>query len=165
MNIDYEKQATDFLRSCGVSGVQMFAEKAVPQVAPRWAKDGKHGVQWSITLARMRGKMRSDQFIAGLKEMHYFIDKSVQFFFWDSVANKERDEKRGHTISYKKPTAYSVLSGLYNPCDSFEDFCANYGYSEDSREAEKTYNEVLELNRKLESLFLPEELSRLQEIQ
>lgn len=38
------------------------------------------------------------------------------------------------------PTAYDILAALtkYNP-ETFEDFCANYGYDEDSRKAEATY--------------------------
>lgn len=42
------------------------------------------------------------------------------------------------------PTAYSVLACLtiYDP-GTFENFCGDYGYVEDSRKAEKTYKAVV----------------------
>lgn len=42
---------------------------------------------------------------------------------------------------------YSVLG------ESFEDFCGNFGYDEDSRKAEKVYNQCLRNGKKLERLF------------
>jgi hypothetical protein len=44
-------------------------------------------------------------------------------------------------------TDYSVMN------DSFEDFCANFGYDEDSRKAEKIYNQSIKNGKKLENLF------------
>ena len=148
----YKEQADVFLKECNVI---FEAIKAVPQISPNWAKDGKHGTCYSITLAKMKGEMRPSQYIASLKEMQYWVDTQVQFFFWDSIANKE---KARHGIE-KKPRAYDVISGLYiSNCDSFDDFCSNFGYSNDSIEAEKTYKEVIALNDKLSRIFTDEQL-------
>ena len=63
------------------------------------------------------------------------------------------------------PTAYDVLACLtkYDP-DTFENFCSDYGYDEDSRKAEKIYNAVVEEWRNVCALFTDEEIEQLQEI-
>lgn len=155
--MDYNKQATDFLES---SVVEFLAVRAVPQMSPRWAKDGRHGTNWSITLRkyteRHEGDWKSFVSYTGLK-------KEIQFFFWSSIKSKE-DAIHSHT-GEKKPKAYDVLAGLYMRTEDFDDFCSSFGYSTDSREAEATFKEVQELNKKLESIFTEQELEALNEIQ
>jgi hypothetical protein len=60
--------------------------------------------------------------------------KRTSFKFWASIMNPELR------------TRYEVLNALYcfvsdavSGLDSFEDFCSNFGYDTDSREAEKTW--------------------------
>lgn len=156
---DYKAQAEYLLK---ISGVLLEIVKAVPQLAPRWAKDGKHGTCYSVTLARLKEKPQEGAYIGRIADMRGHIAKEIQFFFWNSIAAKEAG--RNSAIGEKKPNGYDILAGLYSPVGSFEDFCANFGYSEDSREAEKTFHEVCELNKKIESIFTPEELEALQEI-
>lgn len=63
------------------------------------------------------------------------------------------------------PTAYDVLSCLTkNDPDTFENFCSEYGYDEDSRKAEKVYNAVLDEWRNVCALFTDEEIEQLKEI-
>jgi len=158
--MDYNKQAKDFLESCGVL---FIAEKAIPQKSPRWSKDGKHGTHYSITLGKLKEKPSATVQYWGKPEdnlMH--CSKVIEFSFWNSLHAKEKAE---HTYNGSaKPRSYDVLAGVYMPVDSFDNFCSNFGYDTDSREAEATYNEVVELNKKLESIFTSEELERLQEI-
>lgn len=65
----------------------------------------------------------------------------------------------------KVPTLYSVLACLtkYDP-GTFEDFCSDYGYDEDSRKAEKTYHAVLNEWKNIHKMFSDclEELSEIQ---
>ena len=154
--MDYNKQANDFLFACNV----LFeAKKAVPQLDPNWSKDGKHGTHYSVTLSKYAEpfKLVDKVFIVTRGKP----SKEIQFNFWNSIHAKEQAE---HSKS-DKPKAYDVLSGLYMQVESFEDFCACLGYDEDSRTAEKIYKEVQEQNAKLESIFTPSELEKLQEIQ
>jgi hypothetical protein len=62
------------------------------------------------------------------------------------------------------PTAYDVLACLtnYDPGD-FANFCASYGYDEDSRKAEKIYKAVLKEWAGVERLF-SDVIEELQEI-
>jgi hypothetical protein len=65
----------------------------------------------------------------------------------------------------KEPTMYDVLTCLtkYDP-GTFEDFCGDYGYDEDSRRAEKTYHAVVKEFEGMQRLFTSEELEILAEI-
>jgi len=66
----------------------------------------------------------------------------------------------------KKPTMYDVLTCLikYDP-GTFEDFCENFGYNNDSRAAERTYKAVCKEFEAMERLFTTEVLKAMQEIQ
>ena len=70
------------------------------------------------------------------------------------------------TIHYPiAPTAYDVLACLTkNDPGTFEDFCSEFGYDEDSRKAEKIYNAVLDEWKNVCALFTDEEIEQLQEI-
>ena len=70
------------------------------------------------------------------------------------------------TIHYPiAPTAYDVLSCLTkSDPGTFEDFCSEFGYDEDSRKAEKIYNAVVDEWKNVCALFTDEEIEQLQEI-
>ena len=93
---------------------------------------------------------------------------------WSKTANHyktilKKDNKQ-LTVYYSmgsaltnEPTAEEVLNSLaldgsvYLNNNSFEDFCSEFGYDEDSRKAEKTYNTILKQAEKTEK-FLGTEL-------
>lgn len=83
--------------------------------------------------------------------------KSFKFNFGQSI-NK--------TKSGEAPTAYDVLACLtkYDP-ESFEDFCSNYGYDTDSRNAKNIYKAVKKEYLNLCTLYTAQELEKLAEIQ
>lgn len=63
-------------------------------------------------------------------------------------------------------TVYDVLSCLTkNSPRTFNDFCAEYGYSNDSISALNTYREVLKEYEGMARIFTAEQLEKLQEIQ
>jgi hypothetical protein len=66
----------------------------------------------------------------------------------------------------KEPDLYSVLSCLQKyEVGTFEDFCSDFGYDNDSRTAEKTYKAVVKEFKGMENLFNSDELELLQMIQ
>ena len=69
--------------------------------------------------------------------------KSYTFTFGQSIADGEEE-----------PTLYDVLACLtkYDP-GSFENFCGDFGYDEDSRRAEKTYKAVCKEFEAMQRLF------------
>lgn len=66
----------------------------------------------------------------------------------------------------EEPTMYDVLACLtkYDP-GTFEDFCSEFGYDEDSRKAEKIYKLVCKEFEGMKRLFSPEELNAISYIQ
>jgi hypothetical protein len=80
------------------------------------------------------------------------IKKYYEFEFGQSVAQGNEE-----------PTMYDILTCItkYNP-GSFEDFCGDFGYDEDSRSAEKTYKAVVKEYKAMCKLFTQEELEVLQ---
>jgi len=66
---------------------------------------------------------------------------------------------------FSEPTPYDVLAALthYDP-ETFENFCREYGYDEDSRKAEKIYEAVKNEYQNLQILFTESELAALREI-
>lgn len=64
-----------------------------------------------------------------------------------------------------KPTAYDALCCLTkSDPGSFENFCSDFGYDEDSRKAESTYKAVVAEWEQVSNFFSSDELEQLQEI-
>lgn len=80
---------------------------------------------------------------------------------------KQYSFKFGQSIAEgsNEPTLYDVLACLQKyEVGTFEDFCGEFGYDEDSRSAKKIYKAVLREYANMERLFTEEELEILQEI-
>lgn len=110
------------------------------------------------------------QILSSEYKLHFEGDKQQRYVFKIKLVKggKQYTFEFGQSISEgsNEPTLYSVLTCLtkYDP-ESFEDFCANYGYDEDSRNAEKTYKAVLKEWENMNRLFTSEELELLTIIQ
>lgn len=66
------------------------------------------------------------------------------------------------TIKGTPPTAYDVLAGITKYCpDTFEDFCAEYGYDTDSRKVEKVFNAVRDEVTHMQTLYSDGEIEAL----
>lgn len=126
---DYHKQAADFLAKHGIS----FSFKLANTKTPDWEDDSRPVNHFIVTFKK--GKKR------------------VSFDFFDSISNYEK--------GIKELDAYSVLSccsAEINCPETFEDFCAEYGYDEDSRKAEKTFKSLKKPSNKLQKFFDSEEI-------
>lgn len=136
---------------------------------------------YKITLKRGSRKY-SFEFGNSLNDSGFYYTKGVQKIQLDrnllntpNLANYIKNkldigfhpEYKSDIVHYPKtPTAYDVLACLQKyPVGTFEDFCSEFGYDEDSRTAEKTYKAVLKEYNSLCTLFSDEELEQLQEIQ
>lgn len=133
----YHEQAHNFLYD---TNSRLIIRLAIPQKCPLWANcsGGKHlhGKHYSIILKSPRD--------------------IYTFDFWGSIKDKQDN---------KIPSAYDVLACLsvYEFLD-FDDFCANYGYNNDSIKAHKIYLAVLKEQEHLKALYTGEELEQLNEI-
>ena len=107
---------------------------------PSWC-DGtcSHGDRYRVTISRKGGGR-------------------LGFDFWNSV----NDVQNG-----KEPTAYDVLACISGDVfcpETFKDFCGEYGYDEDSREALTTFPLVDRFARRLRKFFNEAERNELGEI-
>lgn len=77
--------------------------------------------------------------------------------FGQSIANS----KKG-----MHPTAYDVLTSVTkNDPGTFDNFCGDFGYDTDSRNAEKTWKAVKKEWKGISHIFTEEQIDALQEIQ
>lgn len=85
--------------------------------------------------------------------------KKLEVRFGQSIASSTGDGRR-------KPSAYNVLACLTkNDPGTFSNFCAEFGYDDDSRKAEKIYLSVQKEWEQVSAFFTALELEQLQEIQ
>lgn len=150
---EYIKQATDFLQK---TYTKMKIEYVGLAVNKEWKEKEKRCL-YEITLTSPRG--------------------SMIFNFWDSIRNTKirtmpfdaYNVRVNKELAAKKKTAvpsvYDVLACLqkYDP-GTFEDFCSDYAYDEDSRTAERIYFAAQKEYTQLARLFTPDEMDELAEI-
>jgi hypothetical protein len=166
---EYDKQALKFLSETKTEMIISFL------------KYGKHFIDdkderdiYQITLKRGE---RIYTFNFGQSIIH-----SGRYTYYSSakgriVSNdkKQLNKLAGRTLSLgeckindeqREPSAYDILASLIkNNPQSFKDFCADYGYFEDSIKTKKVYDAVLDEWQNLERLYSEEELEMLRDIQ
>lgn len=137
----------------------------VAEVPSKWDDSQKTTVdQWRVTISSKAGLHSFDYFtglglrdtVRGLKAMHI---KGAAF-----------DYKRD-TWAATKPKAPKVADVLHSLImdasaadENFHDWCANYGYSDDSIKAMNTYKACLEIAVTLRKHFSPDTLRQVREL-
>jgi hypothetical protein len=114
----------------------------------------KHGIKFSFELVNTKRPSWDEN-----RQCNHFVvtfqkaGKKMSFDFFDSINNFEK--------GVTELRAYDALtccsSELYCP-DTFEEFCSEYGYDEDSRSAEKTFRALSKMSKKLRAFFDTEEM-------
>lgn len=125
----YDQQAADFLAKYGIT----FSFKLANTKTPDWKDDYRPVNHFVATFKRGKNKVSLDYF--------------------DSINNYQKD--------ITEISAYSALtccSSEINCPDTFEDFCSEFGYEEDSRKAEKTFRALKKFSDKLKKFFDTEEI-------
>lgn len=117
-------------------------------------------------------KATNTTFAASFKTHDYYFsgDKETRDIYNVTLKNGSHRYRFtfGQSISNQgtAPTAYDVLACIEKyPVYDFADFCANYGYDEDSRSAFKTYKAVKREWENVNKLFTEDQLELLREIQ
>jgi len=137
---DYQQQAADFLTKHGIKVSAKLTNKKLPSW-DGYAKDGPR---------------KNNHFVVTLKNEN----RRVSFDFFDSESNF----RAGKT----ELDVYSILtccSSGFHCSGDFEDFCAEFGYDNDSRKAEKLHKACLKQSSKLKKLFVGQAAEDLMEIQ
>ena len=74
--------------------------------------------------------------------------KKYSFEYWASIAETKIKDEQGNVFAF-----YCSLSDGISAMDSFEDFCREFGYDTDSRNAERIYKSCVKTLNKLERVF------------
>ena len=83
-------------------------------------------------------------------------DGSESFDFYGSVYDASHN-KTALTEDDLKHALECILSDALAGIDSFEEFCGNFGYDEDSRSAERIHNACKETTTKINALGISED--------
>lgn len=131
---DYQKQALDFLEKTGTKMDIKFLKTGY-----HFADDKKNGTKRDIYFVTiMRGS------------------RKISLEFGNSIID---------SVSKKAPNEYDILSCLQKyDVGTFENFCSEFGYDEDSITANKTYQAVCNEFKDVQTIWTDEEIELLQEI-
>lgn len=183
----YKEQAAFFME---VTRSTLEVIETVPQKAPLWAKDDnyRHGINYSVMLKNPRGSFTFDfwgsihdaEMLETAKQaikrgnhsrewetVRAYLDKLGVATFSPFATNRDTGEKKliAEVRKAIEPSAYDILAALHPiSSDTFEDFCAEFGYDTDSRRAEITYRACVEQDNHMRKLYTHDELDALQEI-
>lgn len=167
---EYTEQATEFLNKCNASIKIDFAGRATNI---EWNEKELRNT-YNVTITTPVGSMSFIFWdsIYNTKITNYtvaeFFEKTRKFLYADATASEQR--KAARELEQKKaeamPTTYDILATLtkYDP-GTFDEFCSEYGFDEDSRRAERIYIAVVKEFKQLERIFTPEQLEAMREIE
>jgi len=159
-----------------------FLAKTQTEIRIEFFKHGKHFINdkderdiYSVSLIRGKRKYIFNYGQSTYSSTHYQDKNIKERTYTLSGGNRTGGYKVNNPqflidycikIKGVQPTAYDILACLtkHDP-GTFEEFCSEFGYDEDSRKAEKTYKAVKDEYMNVCSLFSDEELNELQEIQ
>lgn len=158
--MDYQKQAKEFCEKTSTvidvkflySGHYFDTDKEVRDI-------------YEVTIFRNGQNKKPYTFKFGQSIAHSrdYVKKEAQ-------KRRDRGESMSSIHKYKKtavksPTEYDILATITkHDCGTFKDFCDNFGYSDDSIAAQKTYFAVQDEWSNVNRLF-GDVLEELQEIQ
>lgn len=97
-----------------------------------------------------------------------YVEKKLKRRYSDFPYNKRKKAERELKMLKAEavPNEYDVLACLEKyDVGTFEDFCSEFGYDEDSRTAERIYIAVIKEYKDLTRIFTEEQMEELSEIQ
>lgn len=167
---EYQKQALDFLAKTNTT----FECKFLRNGSMTWDKDGEKRDIYQITIKR-GNRSYTTEFGQSLSKSLKYVDPYVKGREYTATGASLKGGYKVTNLRYLNeckqvkgtpPTEYDFLASVteYNP-GTFEDFCGEFGYDEDSRTAERTYKAVLDEWLRISSMYSDSELQELAEIQ
>ncbi len=112
------------------------------------------GIGWISTKRPNTDEEKSEYRILPPTEIRTILDNDI------ILRRKMNDSIWGNPIWRRIPTENDVLECLKSDCEagnySFDDFCDNFGYSNDSLKALDTYRACMDTARKLRGFKFPE---------
>ena len=170
MKNEYTKQAEKFLQAAGATIKIDFQGRAINTA---WKEKQLRNL-YAVTITTPRGSYAFDFWdsLYNTELTQMTVKQYAQKRFrtpYEDMTYSEKNKARAELERKQKearPTCYDVIACLtkYDP-GTFDDFCAEFGYDEDSRTAERIYIAVQKEFANLKHIFDPEQLEAMQEIQ
>lgn len=168
------KEVEVILKEMGFSITSQF----VPWKQSRNSKEKYPSLNWKVTLLKNGKKILTTDYMAGCAHCPSYLQRETYdsrkavLLECETGFKSKLTYSLGHFVSDKKfpilPSISDFMHSIILDSDAlqydFEDWCANFGYEEDSRKAEKIFNECLEIGLKLNRAVSSEEFEKLQEI-
>lgn len=167
---EYVKQAKDFLNNANAKCEIVYGGISRNET---WKETAKRN-WYDVTITTSRGKM-SYVFWDSINNteisqmtLEKYVEKKLKrrysYFSYDERKKAERELKKLKAEAV--PNEYDVLACLEKyDVGTFEDFCSEFGYDEDSRTAERIYIAVIKEYKDLTRIFTEEQMEELSEIQ
>lgn len=167
---EYLEQAKNFLNKANAKCEIVYGGISRNET---WKETAKRN-WYDVTIATPRGKM-SYVFWDSIHNteisqmtLEEYVEKKLKRIYSDFPYNErkkaERELKRLKAEAV--PNEYDVLACLEKyDVGTFEDFCSEFGYDEDSRTAERIYIAVIKEYKDLTRIFTEEQMEELSEIQ
>lgn len=165
---DYVKTAKEFLKEAAAE----VETKYLGVDKPNWDPNNYHD-KYEFTIKTSRGSM-SDMFYDSVRatEVHLMTVedycKKYLKMHYNSLTIPEQTRAHKNLKELKQENAvseYDILSCLEKyPCGTFQEWCRNFGYSDDSIKALNTYQACAKQYEALSKVFTQEQLEKLREI-
>lgn len=167
---EYVKQAKDFLNKANAKCEIVYGGISRNET---WKETAKRN-WYDVTITTPRGKM-SYVFWDSIRNteisqmtLEEYITKILKYNRIEDAGNEEfKARKELKKLKAEAvPSEYDVLACLEKyDVGTFEDFCSEFGYDEDSRTAERIYIAVIKEYKDLTRIFTEEQMGELSEIQ
>lgn len=177
---DYNKQANDFLSKTGATmkinfshnGKHFDDDKQNRDIYEITISKGKRAHTFnfgqSIAKSGLRLQMGKKEIFIQLPDSHKHLmlkRNETALRYWIKYHIESNILPFDKIIYPEQPTPYDVLACLQKyDVGSFEDFCNDFGYDTDSRNAEKTYKAVCNEYKNLCRIFTDDEMVLMREI-
>jgi hypothetical protein len=157
-------------------GLTYSSAEFVPQSKSRNAGEKEPSLNWRVMLKRNGVEIVTDymQGIGYLPKFGALPNTQYEYDAWRLAAEHGKLPKVTSygasltSIELERPNVLDVLYSLTMDADAidyaFDEWCANYGYDTDSRKAEATYKECLQIAIKLRRMVGDEGLHTLRAI-
>lgn len=170
MKNEYTKQAEKILKDAGATMETNLQGRAINTA---WKEKQLRNL-YAVTITTPRGSYTFD-FWDSVRNTEITQMTAQEYArkhlrrLWEDMTHTEQQKARIELAKAQKearPDCYDVLACLtkYDP-GTFENFCSEYGYDEDSRAAERVYIAVQNEYANLKRIFDPEQLEAMQEIE
>lgn len=168
-NNEYTKRADDFLtRANATCSIRLIGQ----MINQDW-KEKELRNAYDVTIKTPQGEMNLtfwdsahnteiyNMTLSEYAKKRFKCQYEYLTYSYKNKASRELKIKKSEAV----PTTYDILACLQKyDVGTFEEFCSEFGYDEDSKTADKIYIAVIKEYKQLERIFTTQQIDELREI-